>query len=153
MIEVDDSPQVLYRMFDTAGVLLYVGITFRPETRFYAHEQGKSWWHEVAEITLEHFAGRATVEEAERVAIRTERPKYNVIYALQVAAPKPPPVKTVPRPRVSLESLKVELSVDLLRDIEAQAKRYNVPTRDAANMLLFEGLALESEARQRDRGE
>lgn len=67
----------LYRFYDAAGDLLYVGLTADPGTRWKTHSRQKEWWHEVTTIRVEHFPDRVSVEAAERHAIQTERPRYN----------------------------------------------------------------------------
>lgn len=70
--------QVLYRFYNAAGDLLYVGITNNPTNRFTDHMVSKSWWSEVAQTRLEFHANRAEVEAAELRAIQTESPRYNI---------------------------------------------------------------------------
>lgn len=70
---------VLYRMFDTEDRLLYVGITMSPQLRLRDHRIQKTWFSEVARITLEHFGSREELEGAERSAVRMESPRYNVV--------------------------------------------------------------------------
>ena len=74
----DDRAHVLYRMFDVAGQLLYVGITVSVEARMTSHRGLQPWWPSVATIRLEHFPDRASVDRAELEAIRTEAPLHNV---------------------------------------------------------------------------
>lgn len=73
-------PNALYRFWDADGTLLYIGITLKPSSRWKHHAKNKPWWHEVAVITVEAFPNREAVEEAEREAIRIQRPKYNVVH-------------------------------------------------------------------------
>lgn len=73
-----DSPNVLYRMFDADDNLLYVGITFNPQSRFTAHRRDKEWWRDIARISLSHYECRVDLAEAERQAIRDEQPLYNL---------------------------------------------------------------------------
>lgn len=73
-------PHALYRFFGADGSLLYVGLTMNPGTRWPSHARDKPWWLEVHTLTIEHFADRPAVEDAERRAIRAERPRYNVIH-------------------------------------------------------------------------
>jgi predicted GIY-YIG superfamily endonuclease len=68
----------LYRFYDEEHVLLYVGITTDLPWRLQGHAGDKDWWIEVTEIRVEHFGNRIEAEEAERRAIRIERPMYNV---------------------------------------------------------------------------
>lgn len=68
----------LYRLFDEGDVLLYVGIAVDPGARFARHREDKAWWGEVANITLRVYPSRPEAIEAEREAIKTEKPRYNV---------------------------------------------------------------------------
>src|SRR5207302_1242409 len=68
----------LYRFFDSAGELLYVGITNDPGRRLGQHRKLKPWWASVGSMTLEHFSTREALEDAEREAIAHERPIHNV---------------------------------------------------------------------------
>lgn len=68
----------LYRFYDRAGELLYVGITNNPPRRFGDHRQGKDWWAQVGSIDMEHHSSRDELRAAERHAIAREAPLYNV---------------------------------------------------------------------------
>lgn len=68
----------LYRFFDENGVLLYVGITADIGSRFKKHRGDKPWWYAVSTIRIERFPTRPAVLAAEREAIRSERPLWNV---------------------------------------------------------------------------
>lgn len=68
----------LYRFYNGAGDLLYVGITNDPPRRFAKHRGEKSWWTEVASITIQHHPSRDALLDAERSAIQAERPLYNI---------------------------------------------------------------------------
>ena len=74
---------VLYRIFNGADDLLYVGITNNPSSRFSDH-RGKPWWQWVTKITVEHHASREELREAEAVAIRDEHPWFNGLSAAQI---------------------------------------------------------------------
>ncbi|MEU4410701.1 GIY-YIG nuclease family protein [Streptosporangium sp. NPDC023963] len=80
MTVIDNSPHALYRFYDATGVLLYVGITADPGVRFKKHRGDKEWWTEVANIRIEKLPTRAAVLDAERRAIREERPLWNVAH-------------------------------------------------------------------------
>lgn len=73
-----DTQTSLYRYFDAAGVLLYVGITSRRTGRSLQHAAEKSWWSEVARAEYEHFATREEAARRERLVIATERPRHNI---------------------------------------------------------------------------
>jgi predicted GIY-YIG superfamily endonuclease len=74
----------LYRFYDSTGRLLYVGITSNPVARFRQHRQDKVWWSDVADIKMQHFGSRTDLEMAEKIAIRDERPLWNVMHARKV---------------------------------------------------------------------
>jgi DNA-binding GntR family transcriptional regulator len=74
-----ESPErtALYRFFDATGQLLYVGVSGNTETRWRQHAESKPWWSDVADKTTEWLDSRAEALDAERTAIRTERPLHN----------------------------------------------------------------------------
>ncbi|MEW2415274.1 GIY-YIG nuclease family protein [Streptomyces sp. NPDC046866] len=69
----------LYRLFAADGELLYVGITNDTATRWSYHARQKAWWVDVANRTVEWHEGRPAAARAEAIAIRAERPRWNVI--------------------------------------------------------------------------
>lgn len=69
----------LYRMYDNAGQLLYIGITGSLSQRFTSHHE-KPWWPSVADVTVEMHPNRAAVLDAEKAAIRDEKPLHNVVH-------------------------------------------------------------------------
>lgn len=82
---------VLYRFFNEAGELLYVGITKDPFNRFKGHQSEKQWFPEVSRSTMQHFPTRADLIVAEEKAIQEESPKYNI--ALSGRPPSAPTLK------------------------------------------------------------
>jgi predicted GIY-YIG superfamily endonuclease len=70
--------QTLYRFYDQNDQLLYVGITKFFEPRLKQHYKNADWFFETARVTLEHYQTRQDVERAESVAIKTEKPIYNI---------------------------------------------------------------------------
>lgn len=89
MISLDGGPTpkgvavarrtALYRIFGAAGILLYIGIGYDPDRRLASHRRMKPWWADVATITVEWFESRESAESTELIAIRDEKPLYNVI--------------------------------------------------------------------------
>jgi predicted GIY-YIG superfamily endonuclease len=74
---------ILYRLYglneyDYSRPLLYVGITGDLYGRFKQHDRATPWWGEVRTCELELHPSRAALKTAERVAIKTEHPLYNV---------------------------------------------------------------------------
>lgn len=73
-----DETTTLYRFYDQAEQLLYVGITNSPSRRFAEHQDGKEWWPTIASVKLEHFPSRQQALDAERAAIVNEKPLRNI---------------------------------------------------------------------------
>ncbi|MDP4501032.1 GIY-YIG nuclease family protein [Nonomuraea turcica] len=83
------DPTTLYRLYDAADQLLYVGIGGNPGRRFEQHRSGKPWWGKVARVTLEHHPTRESALAAEVVAIQVERPRYNIAGRAEPASTAP----------------------------------------------------------------
>ncbi len=71
----------LYRFFDAGGKLLYIGITSNPRLRFAQHRKAKVWWSDIATREIVHYKSRVDLMNAERDAIKRERPLYNIQHA------------------------------------------------------------------------
>jgi len=68
----------LYRHFDSAGKLLYVGISLNTVARLAQHRNESNWFKQIDTIKIQHFPTRGAALRAELAAIRTEKPKYNI---------------------------------------------------------------------------
>ena len=68
----------LYRHFDHAGVLLYVGIAKDPDVRFSLHRSTSAWAQHSADMRVEWYETRDDALRAERQAIAAERPLFNI---------------------------------------------------------------------------
>lgn len=68
----------VYRFFDAAGQLLYVGVTADPHTRWMQHQRRSAWAASAEMVSLERYAYEDLALDAERYAIRTEQPLHNV---------------------------------------------------------------------------
>lgn len=79
-----NTPTDLYRVFDAAGTLLYVGISDDVSARFDGHRRTALWFGHMDRITLKTYPGRTAAEKAERRAIERERPLFNVDHNNQV---------------------------------------------------------------------
>jgi predicted GIY-YIG superfamily endonuclease len=77
-----DERAALYRFYEAGGQLLYVGITSKPGERWEAHTRSQPWWPEVARQTMEWHTDRTSALDAERTAIRQERPLYNARHSI-----------------------------------------------------------------------
>jgi len=67
---------ILYRFFDRAGRLLYVGITVNPPGRWQAHKRKAVWWPLVDHVAVEWHLTEAPLDE-EVAVIRSEHPIFN----------------------------------------------------------------------------
>ena len=77
-VPVSRRPTTVYRAFDAQDRLLYVGCTTRWTDRLMQHA-GKTWWRDVARVTLVHFEDHQEGLRAEGRAQEDENPVYNII--------------------------------------------------------------------------
>lgn len=74
----DLAPTALYRLHDSDGVLLYVGISSNPRARFTQHSLEKPWWGDVACTDVSWLmCSRQEALAVEATVIRDERPLHN----------------------------------------------------------------------------
>lgn len=70
----------LYRHYDADGRLLYVGISHDSSIkRLAGHKSHSTWFPIIRRIDIEHFTSKKLAMEAERNAVITENPIYNII--------------------------------------------------------------------------
>lgn len=81
-IRHDPQPTDLYRYYDAAGSLLYVGVSKSVVARAMQHERQARWWARWSMMVRETYATRDEALAAERVAIERERPLFNVMHAV-----------------------------------------------------------------------
>jgi predicted GIY-YIG superfamily endonuclease len=81
-MSTSNTPQktALYRHYDKDGGLLYIGISVDPEGRTNEHRMYADWRYKSVSMAIEWFDDRQTALEAERLAIKTEKPTHNVAY-------------------------------------------------------------------------
>ena len=70
----------LYRHFDNENTLLYVGISLSTFARLSQHKDHSQWFNKVSRVTIEHFPTREEAIAAEKKAIKTEEPKFNIAH-------------------------------------------------------------------------
>lgn len=75
---VDGRTTYLYRHFDAEGQLLYVGISLSALTRLGQHKENAQWYGRIARVEIQTFPSRAAALHAEREAVRTEQPSFNI---------------------------------------------------------------------------
>lgn len=88
--QIVPEPHALYRIYDDAGQLLYVGISKNPAARFMQHTN-KPWWPDVRGITIDWYANGELVRSAERRAIHVEKPAHNIAGNGGTLRPSPVP--------------------------------------------------------------
>ena len=68
----------LYRWFNEGHELLYIGISSSIGSRVKAHSKFSNWFVESAYMTVEWAKTPEELSQKERLAIRKERPLYNI---------------------------------------------------------------------------
>lgn len=86
----------VYRLYDAAGALLYVGMSESVFYRLEQHVKKRPWWSEVDHAEIEWFATREQIVDAELCAIRTESPRYNIQATGGPKRRRPTPVMPIP---------------------------------------------------------
>lgn len=104
LVDIDQlaDMHVVYRLFDAAGRLVYVGMTGNLGRRLADHAD-KAWFLAVTSITLERFTNAAEAALAEDTAIDTENPLINQKGLSKEEADRRARVKRV---RISSEKLR-----------------------------------------------
>lgn len=77
---MSDTTTYLYRLYDDAGQLLYVGISKSAIYRLEQHLSAKTWSAQIASTRIERHPDRPTALEAERTAILAEKPLHNIVH-------------------------------------------------------------------------
>jgi predicted GIY-YIG superfamily endonuclease len=67
----------LYRLYDEAGTLLYIGITKDLENRWSQHAKASLWWPRVAAKAIEWFPDRRSAMRVEKSEIQRLNPPCN----------------------------------------------------------------------------
>lgn len=73
-------PTALYSYYDADDRPLYIGISGSLRGRERSHLRSSSWMDFVARSTVQRFPSRKEAEAAEREAIKSERPLFNVTH-------------------------------------------------------------------------
>lgn len=68
----------LYRHFNGAGELLYVGVSLSAIQRLGQHAEHADWFKSISRVTIEHCDTREAALAAERAAVIRERPLHNI---------------------------------------------------------------------------
>ena len=68
----------LYRHFDKENKLLYIGISLSTFARLSQHKDHSEWFKQINRVSIEHFENREEAMAAERKAIKSENPMFNI---------------------------------------------------------------------------
>lgn len=74
-----DGRTAVYRFYDAADRLLYVGITDSIAARWESHSAAKAWWGDIHRATVVWHDSRTTAHAEESAAIAQEHPVHNVL--------------------------------------------------------------------------
>ncbi|MER6098380.1 GIY-YIG nuclease family protein [Streptomyces sp. NPDC001728] len=76
---IADGRTALYRYYDEADSLLYIGISDDPDRRRDEHAvtAADTWYPLAASRRVGWFDSRAEAEDAEKLAIKQEKPRFN----------------------------------------------------------------------------
>ena len=74
----------LYRHFGVNLELLYIGVTNNVQRRVKDHSKNSDWFPTVRNITMEVFESREEVLDAEKEAIKKEKPKHNIHHSRHI---------------------------------------------------------------------
>jgi predicted GIY-YIG superfamily endonuclease len=83
MICAGEERHALYRFYDAHEELLYVGITDDPWRRWREHVLTQPWYPQVKHQAVSWYDTEAEATGAEKRAIRSERPRFNVAGAVR----------------------------------------------------------------------
>lgn len=78
--DLETSRTAVYRHYDSAERLLYVGITADFKVRDAMHKVASPWWKHVARTETEWLPDRSAALVAEAAAIRSESPIFNSVH-------------------------------------------------------------------------
>lgn len=120
----------LFVFYDESRTLLYAGVTNSPSMRFMQHAAERDWWPAVRTITLEYHETMGAALEAERSAIRDERPAHNIQHS--------------PTARGETPIRHVRVADDLWQEVTEEAKA----SGDSRTAIVVSGIKRELAARK-----
>jgi len=139
-IEILEVPTAVYRFYDRANVLLYVGISSNLATRWAKHAAEKDWWPQVARKTVVMYGSRDEAAAEEDRAILEESPIHNIVGRTAK------PVRVAPRPSVyrppvvGRGSDTFRLGREYLSMVDEYAEDRGISRDEAVPKLLFNSL-------------
>ena len=73
----DGKPSLLYRCYNAANDLMYVGVTYHISPRKSQHRKNWPWFAQVVRVDAEEYRWRRDALMAELTAIENEKPRHN----------------------------------------------------------------------------
>lgn len=70
----------LYRTYSKDGTLLYIGQSNSWPRRFMEHRTKSPWFQDAVKVEIQSYLNKQGLDEAERQAVKKERPAHNVVY-------------------------------------------------------------------------
>lgn len=76
------KPTALYRHYDKDDNLLYIGVSISSIGRYQSHRSQSHWAKDITTMTTEWFDSERLALRAEKKAIKSEKPIYNIVHNL-----------------------------------------------------------------------
>lgn len=76
-LQLHSNRECVYRIFDVAGNLLYVGASANCTQRMESHRLASGWWPDAHVVTHQEILKPQDMFDVEREAIRAELPRFN----------------------------------------------------------------------------
>lgn len=73
-----EQPSQMYRLFDAEDRVIYIGSTGNAEQRIATHRNTMWWGPTIHRVQIETFPNREAAMLAEREAVQTEFPRWNI---------------------------------------------------------------------------
>ena len=80
IVQDDCVKTALYRHYDKYGALLYIGVSLHAVQRLIDHRDKSHWYEDITRIEVQWYLSRSEAYAAEKHAIKTEKPKHNIVY-------------------------------------------------------------------------
>lgn len=140
-VEITEEPTAVYRFYDRADVLLYVGISYNLASRWANHAAEKDWWPQVARKTVVMYGSRDEAADEEDRAILAEKPIHNIV-GREPRKPKrlaaKPLVHQRPTPGPRLDIFKLDPGFQAM--VNAYAKENGTTPEGAMSQLVLGGM-------------
>lgn len=121
----------VYHLFGVGDELIYIGATDDLEARWKHHSYVQPWWPEVQRKSVEWYPDRDSALAAEESAIKAERPRINIIHAVE-RPPRPEPAPMESRTYLTTTETAAKASVSRCT-VEREIERGNLEAKRLSN--------------------